>query len=65
MNYRFDRFEVRLDARQLLIDGKPAVLGARAFDLLHAVASPSRTSPGQSKAADYSSWVSARNASEM
>ena len=37
MNYRSDRFEVRLDARQLLIDGKPAVLGARAFDLLQAL----------------------------
>src|SRR5579862_8602552 len=31
------RYEIRPDARQLLIDGKPAALGARAFDLLQAL----------------------------
>jgi predicted ATPase/DNA-binding winged helix-turn-helix (wHTH) protein len=31
---RFGRFELRPAERQLLIDGRPAVLGARAFDLL-------------------------------
>ncbi len=30
----FDRCVIRRDARQLLVDGKPAKLGARAFDLL-------------------------------
>ena len=30
----FDRFEIRPDQRQVLVDGKPALLGARAFDLL-------------------------------
>ena len=35
--YRSNRFEVRLDARQLLVDGKPALLGARAFDVLQAL----------------------------
>lgn len=33
-NYAFGRFEVRLDSRQLLGDGKAIDLGARAFDLL-------------------------------
>lgn len=32
--YTFGRIEVRPDERQLLVDGEPAVLGARAFDLL-------------------------------
>jgi predicted ATPase/DNA-binding winged helix-turn-helix (wHTH) protein len=32
--YAFDRCEVRPDERQVLIDGAPAPLGARAFDLL-------------------------------
>lgn len=32
--YTFGRFEVRPDERQLLVDGEPAVLGARALDLL-------------------------------
>lgn len=31
--YRFDRFEVRSVERQLLIDGRPGTLGARAFDV--------------------------------
>ena len=31
---RFDRFEVSPDSRQLLRDGAPVALGARAFDLL-------------------------------
>ncbi|MFM9863570.1 MAG: ATP-binding protein [Micropepsaceae bacterium] len=31
---RFGRFELRLGQRQLLVDGQPAVLGARAFDIL-------------------------------
>ncbi len=31
---RFDQFEIRPDQRQVLVDGKPAALGARAFDLL-------------------------------
>lgn len=35
--YRFGRVEIRLAERALLIDGKPAVLGARAFDVLHAL----------------------------
>jgi len=35
--HRFGRFEVRSAERQLLIDGKPAVLGARAFDVLQAL----------------------------
>ena len=35
--YAFDRCEVRPAERQLLIDGKPAPLGARAFDLLVAL----------------------------
>lgn len=36
-SYRFGQVEVRLVERVLLIDGKPAVLGARAFDVLHAL----------------------------
>ena len=32
--YTFGRFEVRPDERQLLVDGAPAALGARALDLL-------------------------------
>lgn len=32
--YRFDRFEVRPAERSLLVDGTPAAIGARAFDLL-------------------------------
>ncbi|KQT09507.1 winged helix-turn-helix domain-containing protein [Ramlibacter sp. Leaf400] len=32
--YRFGRFEVRPSERRLLADGTPAVLGARAFDVL-------------------------------
>jgi len=35
--YRFGRHEVRPVERQLLIDGQPAALGARAFDLLLAL----------------------------
>ncbi|MEO8753178.1 MAG: winged helix-turn-helix domain-containing protein [Casimicrobiaceae bacterium] len=35
--YRFGRFEVRPATRQLLVDGQPASLGARAFDLLLAL----------------------------
>ncbi len=35
--YRFGRVEIRLAERVLLIDGKPAALGARAFDVLHAL----------------------------
>lgn len=31
---RFGRFQVRADTRQLLVDGQPAEIGARAFDLL-------------------------------
>ena len=31
---RFGRFELRRHERRLLIDGRPAPLGARAFDLL-------------------------------
>ncbi|HEU0204753.1 MAG TPA: transcriptional regulator, partial [Burkholderiaceae bacterium] len=34
---RFGRVEVRPADRQLLIDGVPAVLGARAFDVLLAL----------------------------
>ena len=33
-HYHFDRCEVRPAERLLLVDGIPAVLGARAFDLL-------------------------------
>lgn len=35
--YLFGRFTVRPDQRQLLVDGVPATLGARAFDLLLAL----------------------------
>ena len=34
-SYRFDRFELRPSERALLVEGKPAQLGSRAFDLLH------------------------------
>ena len=34
---RFGRFELRPDSRQLLVDGEPAALGARAFDVLQAL----------------------------
>ena len=33
-SYRFDRFELRPAERVLLVDGVPAALGSRAFDLL-------------------------------
>ena len=33
-SYRFDRFELRPSERVLLMDGQPAALGSRAFDLL-------------------------------
>ena len=36
-SYRFDRFEIRPSERLLLIDGEPAAVGARAFDLLVAL----------------------------
>jgi predicted ATPase/DNA-binding winged helix-turn-helix (wHTH) protein len=35
--HRFDRIEVRPAQRELLVDGQPAALGARAFDLLLAL----------------------------
>lgn len=35
--YRFDRFALRPNERRLLVDGEPARLGARAFDLLLAL----------------------------
>jgi DNA-binding winged helix-turn-helix (wHTH) protein len=35
--YRFGRNEVWPDERLLLVDGLPAVIGARAFDLLLAL----------------------------
>ena len=35
--YRFGRIEIRPDERQVLADGVPATLGARAFDLLLAL----------------------------
>jgi predicted ATPase/DNA-binding winged helix-turn-helix (wHTH) protein len=35
--YAFDRCQVRPTERQLLVDGQPAALGARAFDLLVAL----------------------------
>ena len=35
--YRFGRFELEPDARQLLADGRPVALGQRAFDLLVAL----------------------------
>ena len=34
---RFDRAEVRLPERQLLVDGRPVALGARAFDVLQSL----------------------------
>lgn len=37
MSYRFGRFELRPDQRSLLVDGAPAPLGARAFDVLLAL----------------------------
>ncbi len=36
-SYRFGHFEVRSGERQLLVNGKPAPLGSRAFDLLIAL----------------------------
>jgi TolB-like protein/DNA-binding winged helix-turn-helix (wHTH) protein len=33
--FRFDRTELRPAERQLTIDGRPVVIGARAFDVLH------------------------------
>ncbi len=35
--YRFDRCELKPDGRQLLVDGEPVAVGARAFDLLLAL----------------------------
>ncbi len=35
--YQFGRFELRPATRQLLVDGQPATLGARAFDLVLAL----------------------------
>ncbi len=35
--FRFGSFELRPARRQLLVDGRPAVLGARAIDLLLAL----------------------------
>lgn len=40
---RFGRFELQLHERQLLVEGQPAALGARAFDLLVALVAQ----PGQ------------------
>lgn len=37
MSHRFGRFELRPDQRSLLVDGVPAPLGARAFDVLLAL----------------------------
>ena len=37
VTYQFGRVEVRPATRQLLVDGQPAALGARAFDLLLAL----------------------------
>jgi predicted ATPase/DNA-binding winged helix-turn-helix (wHTH) protein len=34
VEYRFDRFVVEPDRRRLLVDGEPAKIGARAFDIL-------------------------------
>lgn len=34
---RFGRFEIRMSERQLRVDGQPAALGARAFDVLAAL----------------------------
>ena len=36
-HYRFDRFELNPAERSLLLEGQPAVLGARAFDVLMAL----------------------------
>lgn len=36
-HYRFDRFELHPAERRLLVDGQPAVLGGRAFDVLMAL----------------------------
>ena len=36
-SYRSDRIEIRPAQRQLLVDGQPVSLGARAFDLLVAL----------------------------
>ena len=36
-NFGFGRFELRPASRQLLVDGQPVVLGARAFDVLNAL----------------------------
>ncbi len=36
-DFRFGRFELRPAARELLVDGQPVPLGARAFDVLHAL----------------------------
>ena len=36
-SYRFGRFELHPATRQLLVDGQPAVLGSRAFDVLLAL----------------------------
>jgi DNA-binding winged helix-turn-helix (wHTH) protein len=35
--YRFGRFELRDDTRELLADGAPVALGARAYDVLTAL----------------------------
>lgn len=35
--FRFDRAELRLDTRELCVDGAPVPVGARAFDLLQAL----------------------------
>ena len=37
LTYQFGRFELRPATRQLLVDKRPAALGARAFDLLLAL----------------------------
>lgn len=37
MDFRFGRFEIRPTQRQLLVDGNPVKLGARAFDILLAL----------------------------
>ena len=37
VNFRFDDYELRPRLRQLLHHGRPLPLGARAFDLLHAL----------------------------
>src|SRR5258708_27111175 len=42
-SFRFGRFELQPRERRLLVDGEPAALGARAFDLLLAMAAR----PGQ------------------